>query len=162
MRAVSNTSPLLNLGAIGQAHLFRALFSEVTAPHAVRAEIDRLGHVDARFVAAEIDPFVRFLSVGNIERARLLGLHLDPGEAEAIALAVETSPDVVLLDERRARRTARVLGLRPLGVVGLLLLGKRRGHVVAIGPLLDDLASKAGFWMGDRLRDRALREAGEA
>jgi predicted nucleic acid-binding protein len=50
-----------------------------------------------------------FLPVQDRARVALLSLHLDPGEAEAIALAVETKADLLLLDER-----LNALGLKRL------------------------------------------------
>jgi len=50
----------------------------------------------------------------------LLLAELDEGEAESIALAIEIKADVILLDERDARRVARSMGLQVLGTVGIL------------------------------------------
>ena len=46
--------------------------------------------------------------------------NLDPGEADAIALALAIHADVLLIDEHRGRSEARRLGLQPLGVIGVL------------------------------------------
>jgi uncharacterized protein len=94
----------------------------------------------------------------------LLSLHLDPGEAEAIALAVETKEtkaDLLLLDERLATRTAQRLGLKTLGLLGVLLLAKRKRYLAEIRPILDRLESEAGFWIGDQLRRKVLHLASE-
>ena len=40
---------------------------------------------------------------------------LDPGESEAIALAIELSADVVLMDDQTGRREATRQGLRVAG-----------------------------------------------
>jgi len=40
MRAVRNTSPLMNLAAIGKQHLLQELFSEIIAPVAVVEELE--------------------------------------------------------------------------------------------------------------------------
>ena len=48
----------------------------------------------------------------------LPGLH--PGEIEAISLARQLSADLLLMDERDAVATAREMGLRVVGTVGLL------------------------------------------
>jgi hypothetical protein len=99
---VTNTSPLLNLAAIGEARLLPALFGRVTAPNMVREEIDSLRLRDHRFQSADIASAASFSAVGDSSRVALLSLHLDPGEAEAIALALELRADLILLDERRA------------------------------------------------------------
>ena len=86
---------------------------------------------------------------------------LDPGESEAIVLALDTQADLLLLDERKARAVAARLGVRFIGLLGVLLEAKRRGHILSVKPLLDSLIVKAGFWLGSQVYSRALREAGE-
>jgi predicted nucleic acid-binding protein len=50
---------------------------------------------------------------------RLLRASLDAGEAEAIALALELSADLILLDEKDGRSVAARAGLRVTGVLGV-------------------------------------------
>jgi len=54
---------------------------------------------------------------------------LDAGERTAIALAIDRSCELVLIDERAGVAAARSLGLRVTGTLGLLELGARRGLV---------------------------------
>ena len=86
---------------------------------------------------------------------------LDRGEAESIALALELEADVVFLDEREGRRVAQHLGLRVVGVVGILLDAKSHGVIKAVRPHLDDLRHIAGFYLDDALYAHALLLAGE-
>jgi len=82
-------------------------------------------------------------------------------EAEAIALAAEIHGDRIVLDDKKARRVARELGLDPTGTVGVILRAKRKGVVPHCRPLLDDLM-REGFYLSDSLYEEALRLAGEA
>jgi predicted nucleic acid-binding protein len=61
---------------------------------------------------------------------KLLTVDLHQGEAEAIALAVETKSDWLLIDEREGREFARRLGLHMTGVLGVLLRAKRMGLII--------------------------------
>lgn len=90
-----------------------------------------------------------------------LATDLDPGEAEALAVALELRADLVLIDEKRGRDVARRFGLRFVGLLGIVLDAKRKGHVRAVRPLLDELAADAGFWIRDDLRREILEAAGE-
>jgi predicted nucleic acid-binding protein len=54
---------------------------------------------------------------------------LDQGEAEAIALAIATGAELVLLDERRGRRAARERQLNVAGTIGVLDAAATRGLI---------------------------------
>lgn len=54
-------------------------------------------------------------------------LGLDPGETEAIGLALELGIGTVIMDERKGRRAAAQLGLRTIGTLALLELGDENG-----------------------------------
>jgi predicted nucleic acid-binding protein len=54
---------------------------------------------------------------------------LGAGERGAILLAKSLSADLLLLDERKARRIAREAGLTITGCLGVLELGARRGLI---------------------------------
>ena len=74
----------------------------------VRDEPDRLPHGRA---AADIrkvrdDGWIKQRAITDARVARIIGVNLDKGESEAIALAVELSADLVLLDETDGRRAA--------------------------------------------------------
>lgn len=92
---------------------------------------------------------------------RALQGELDHGEAVALALAVELQADVVLIDERRARAVASRLGLNVVGVLGVLVEAKHKALVPLLKPVLDDLITRAGFWVSSRLYERVLQAVGE-
>ena len=54
---------------------------------------------------------------------------LDPGEAEAIGLALQVKADWLLTDDAQARRFAERLALEVHGSVGLLLWAVAAGHL---------------------------------
>ncbi|WP_295588172.1 DUF3368 domain-containing protein [uncultured Lamprocystis sp.] len=68
---------------------------------------------------------------------------------------------LVLMDERDGRHRAQRMGLRTMGVVGVLLLAKERGLLSAVRPSLDALRSQAGFWLSDAVYRQALGIAKE-
>jgi predicted nucleic acid-binding protein len=65
------------------------------------------------------------------------------------------------MDERLGRETARHLGLRYTGLIGVLIEAKHKGLIGAVKPQLDALRNLAGFRIGDVLYTRVLRDEGE-
>ncbi len=86
---------------------------------------------------------------------------LDYGEAETIAVALDLGADLVLIDEREGRRHAQRLGLRTLGLVGLLIEPKARQLVDRIRPELIALRQQAGFFLSEAVFQEGIRLAGE-
>lgn len=162
MIVVANTSPLTNLAAIGQFDLLRRLYGQLHIGQGVWEELNAEGQRwPGRDDVAGADWIERHV-VQNRPLVTALQRDLDLGEAETIALALEVEASLVLLDEREARRAAKRLRLRVIGVMGLLLEAKECGAVKAVRPHLDALRQTAGFYLGDSLYDHALSLAGES
>lgn len=157
---VSNTSPLTNLAAIGDFDLLRQLFERIHIPEAVHHELGAMG-TDWPGKAEVARDWVEIHGVKMRHLVTSLNQDLDPGESEAIALGIELDATLVLMDERDGRYRARRLGLRPMGVIGALLLAKERGLIPDIRRRLDALRSDAGFWLSESVYRQALTAAGE-
>ena len=87
---------------------------------------------------------------------------LDPGERDALALALELKVAVVLIDERIGREVAIQLGFHTIGVLGILQEAKRRKLLLEIRSLIEALEADAEFRIHPDLRARVLRDAGES
>src|SRR5881394_1807529 len=129
---ISDASPLVHLGAIGRFELLKQLYPVLLIPPAVWTEVTVAGQ--GRPGAAELTSAVQAgwitlqtPAATTLARAELSGL--DQGEAEALALALDTSAECVLLDELRGRAVARILGVRAIGTLGVLIEAKGRGFV---------------------------------
>lgn len=161
MIVVSNTSPITNLAAIGELELLNRLYGEIVIPEGVWDELHSMGVSWPGAPEVDSASWVSRRSVQNGLLVDVLSLELDRGEAETIALALELAADLVLLDEREGRRTARRLGLSVIGVLGVLLDAKQSGHLLTIGPSVDALRKSAGFYLSDTLVQSVLELAGE-
>jgi predicted nucleic acid-binding protein len=163
MAVISNTSPILALSAIGRLDLLETQFGEVLIPTAVQAELktetDFRGAKDIR--QALKDGWLKLQAVENAYLAQALAMELDHGEAEAIALALETRSQVILLDEHDGRIKARAMGLQPIGVLGILLRAKKDGRVPSLKACIEALQSEVGFFVADELVQTILGQAGE-
>jgi predicted nucleic acid-binding protein len=158
---VSNTSPISNLAAIGRLDLLKRFYGTITIPGAVAEELSAAPSFGPGMILTLGEPWIQVCQVANRALVDSVSQQLAPGEAEAIALAVERHADLLLMDERRGRRAAKGLGLRHVGLLGILAEAKRRGFVPAVRPLLDLLVTRAGFWVSRELYARVLHETGE-
>lgn len=66
-------------------------------------------------------------------------LNLDKGESEAIVLANNINADLIVIDERKARKIAKDIGLNVTGTLGILVEAKQKGLIKELKPLLDGL-----------------------
>ncbi|HEY7771460.1 DUF3368 domain-containing protein [Longimicrobium sp.] len=159
MIVVSDSSTLIAMGSVGRISLLATLYGEVLVPQAVWSEVVRDGRPGAREVASAT--WIRAVPVVNRLCVAELLKQVGPGEAEAISLAQESHAEVLLIDERRARRIAIDLGLPITGVLGVLLEAKQKGLIPALKPVLDEMTSTVAFRIKRRLYEAALRDAGE-
>jgi uncharacterized protein len=161
MIVVSNTSPLTSLAAIGHFDLLRALFGKIHIASGVWEELNKGGRRHPGSSEVEGASWVEHHDMGDSHLVVALRRDLDRGEAETLALAVELRAEIVLLDEQEGRHAATRLGLRPLGVLGILLEAKKLGAIEEIRPFLDALRHRAGFFLGEQLYRQVLEQAGE-
>ncbi len=161
MVIVSDTSPIINLAIIGHLDLIPRLFHKVILPQAVFDEIvlDGAGLPGAEEIRQAT--WVEIKACQNTALISLLSQELDPGESEAIALALEIHADFILMDEDLGRRIALRYHLQPLGVLGILLRAKSEGFIAAIKPCMDDLIQQAGFFIHTKLYLDVIQAAGE-
>lgn len=163
MRAVSDTSPISSLAAIGRLSLLRSQFPEIWIPTAVREELgahpDRAALTTIQGALGE--GWIKCASVAASHLLSVLSLHLHRGEAEAIALAAELKAEVIIIDEQEGRELASQAGLYVTGVLGVLLRAKRDGHILALKPEIQSLRDKARFFVHPSLEAKVLAAAGE-
>lgn len=145
---------------MGQLQLLHSLFGEVLIPPAVVRELEQ---PRSRFLPVLVQglPFIRVQSPTDRKAVEELLDTLGPGEAEAIALAMEIHADAILIDEKAGRAVARQRGLLPLGILGTLVRAKQRGFLGEVKPLLDRLQTELGFFISPSIRTTILRQVSE-
>ena len=154
---VSNTTPLISLVGVGLLDLLSAIYGEIWVPDAVYAEYQtgRVTHAGS----PDLSTFAWFVVHPTIPHPDVL-TNLDAGEAAALTLALHSLAQLVLLDEQRARREAKRLGLPIAGSLTVLLEAKRRGLLPLVGPIIDQMIAQ-GRRIGADLKAHVLTLAGE-
>jgi len=157
---VVDASPLIFLAKLDRLDFLKRSADQVVAPSAVLREISE----QRDKASMKINEAQRsWLGVREVEDRRLVDVlmaDLDAGESEALALAIESGAERVVLDDLDARRLADRLGLARIGTLGLLLAAKLRGELPSLRAEIDRL-QKEGFRVSPALAQALLREAAE-
>lgn len=155
MIVVSDASPIVALHHLGHVQVLTTLFGEVLVPPAVVAELTA-GAPKWRPVQVSDYPYIIVRAPIDSAHVMQLRRRLDPGESEALTLAVELGARLVLIDERAGRSAAASLGLVYTGTVGVLMRARARQLVPDVRPLIERLREEIGFFIADAVVDRAL------
>ena len=128
MIVVSDTTPLNYLVLIGAQEVLPALFGQVVIPETVLGELQAAATPEAvRDWIASPPPWLVTRKAAAVPDPSLS--HLHEGEREAIHLAEELRADLLLLDERAARKVAASRGLTTSGTLAILDRAAEKGLV---------------------------------
>ena len=134
------------------------LFKKVIIPQKV---YDELCHYENHKEDIEKRNWIWIKAVADYKQVRKLEKQLDTGEAEAIVLAKEMNADLLVIDERKGRKTAEKFGLKIIGLLGVLIIAKKRRYLKELKPILDRLIDEVGFRVSNKLYERILKEVDE-
>jgi len=154
MPIISDTSPLILLKKADGIYLLKELFREVIIPPQVQKEL----YVKEESYFSRIG----FLKVQNPKKElfKVLSLTLDEGEAGAIALAIEHDLPL-LIDDLKGRKTAKQLGLKYIGTLGILKIAKNREIISDVKPFIERLL-RSGYYISPQLVEKFFKEVGES
>ena len=163
MIVISDTSVITNLVAIHHLCLLQQFYDLILIPEAVYRELADIDPPVPGPVAVQTLDWLEVLSLRDRTIADQLQnqFQLDPGESEAIALALEINADLLLIDERRGRAEATRLGLRLTGLLGMLVEAKQRSLIPSVKPLMDALIATSEFRVSQLLYEQILQMVNE-
>lgn len=155
---IADASTLIGLLRIGQLYLLEKLFKKIIIPKGVYNEV-------AVYRKEGFNVFKRstYFIVKNVEdrvSTDFLMPSFGKGEAEVLALAKEKKADLILLDEKRARKTARRAGFKVMGILGILIMSKNKGFIPLVKPFIEKL-NRQGFRISEKVIKRILKEVRE-
>ena len=146
---ISDTSCLIILNKIGELDLLRQLYNTVTITQDILLEYGE-----------QLPDWIEVQQANDQYRQQLLEMQIDKGEASAIALALETADNIVILDDWKARKLAERLGISVTGTLGVIIKAKNNGLIPSIKPYLDKIR-ETNFRISEELEQIALKEANE-
>ena len=133
MKAVADSGPLIHLAAVNQFALLRAYFAELLVPQAVFQEVVEAGRGQPGSRETEDARSSGWVTSVSLEdpagMAPFLRRGMSPVDATVTAQALSHPDRMLLTDDLTIRHTALDLGLQVYGTIGVLINGKRDGHV---------------------------------
>ncbi len=152
LRVVLDTSVVIVLSKLGVLEKALNLFSDVEVPSGVLEELERKKDETYR-------EFMRIVSRGmvHIEDVKKKFPRLGLGESSAILLALMKGK-IVVLDDKRARKVARELGLQVIGTLSILKKLHDDGVLTQTPDAVYKRLLETGFYVDKRLFKKIFLE----
>jgi len=157
---VLDAGPVIHLDEIGCLHLLTD-FKRILLPVAVSQEIEI--HRSAAFQKNILFEKVETV-ISETINATCAMFSLDAGEIQAIGLCSQYPASILLTDDASARLTAKTLGIRAYGTIGVILRATRRkqlspGEVIL---KLEELPAKSTLFIKQSLLNEIIGEVRRA
>lgn len=146
---ISDTICLILLEKIGELHLLHKLFGTITTTNEVAEEF-----------GMPLPSWIELKQPVDKNYQSIIGLSVDKGEASAIALALELTDCLLIIDDIKGRKLAQQLGLPIIGTMGVVVDAKLAGIIPSVKPILDKIKA-TNFRITDQLEQLILTRAGE-
>lgn len=154
-RVVINSSPLITLFRAELHPLLPELFPSIVVPEAVWSEVTATSHPDPAAFGLPQTEWAQRTPVPISSEVAIW--NLGAGETAVLSFALRQAGYTAIVDDRAARRCARVLDIHILGTAGVIVLAKRRGLIGSTREALQRL-QKAGLWLSQELIDKLSAE----
>ncbi len=147
---ISDSSCLIALDNIGMISILKDLYEKIYITEEVYSEFGQ-----------SIENWIEIKPVENKNYLRILNQLVDLGEASTIALSLELTDNLMILDDKKARTVANNLNLKFTGLLGVILKAKQQEIIPSVLEVLNKLKS-VNFRISDAIENEVLRLADEA
>lgn len=125
---ITDTSCFITLEKIGAFEVLHQSFKNIVTTPEIQQEF-----------GSELPSWVEIRPVQDVTLQEVFKETVDAGEASAIALAMETSNAILIVDDLKGRKLASRMALNYMGTLGLLLKAKEYGVILAVKPYIDKI-----------------------
>ena len=122
MIVIADSSALVALSICQALPLLEILFKKIYVSEAVYKEISIEGKSEAEALTDYLSSRIKLVQTDKIQVMNTA--NLGSGEQEAIALYMELSADLLIIDDARAKKVAYANGLEVMGSVGGVIISK--------------------------------------
>ena len=146
---ISDSSCLIALDNIGMISILKDLYENIYITPQVHSEFGQ-----------SIEDWIEIKPVENKNYVLILNQLVDLGEASTIALSLELTDNLMILDDKKARTVANNLNLKFTGLLGVILKAKQQQIISSVSDILNKLKS-VNFRISDATESEILRLASE-
>jgi len=104
--------------------------------------------------------WIQILQIKNNMAKVFYKSQLHDGEVEVMILGKELNAELLIIDDKNAKKHAKYLGFVVTGTLGVLIKAKKEGYVQSIKPLIKKLISE-NIYIDSRIIEYCLKEVGE-
>lgn len=144
-----DTSCLIFLDKIEEIEVLQKLYSRTI--------------VTREIVEEHISPLKTWIEIQTAKEKRyqkVLEQTVDKGEASIMVLALEMENCIVSIDDLKARKVAKRMGLRVTGTLGIIQKAKKAGYIESMRETMEKL-KRVDFRISERIEQELLRLSGE-
>lgn len=154
-----NASPIITLNKIGQIDLLVKLCDELVIPQGVVDEIQNGGYDDqaVTWIREKAQQYIQ--PVSNIDPV-VASWDLGMGESHVMSWLVEHPGFEAILDDRAARKAAKILQMPVRGTLSIIGLAKQQGYISSARTEYEKLI-EIGFRISADVLLKALAAVGE-
>ena len=124
-KVISNTSCLIALSNIGRLDVLRSLYGTISVTPEVAGEFGEA-----------LPDWISVVPVSDPSKTKLIQQTLDLGESSTVALAIEQADSLLILDDGKARRFAKNMGLSMTGTLGIIVKASQTGLIEDVAVVL--------------------------
>ncbi len=139
---IADASCLITLDNINETDLLPKLYTQIYVTPEVAGE-----------VGESLPEWASQRSSSNHALIDQLSAKLEIGEATSIALALELQDCLLIIDEKKGRRTARQLGIDFTGTFGIIMKGFDLGLIDSPNTIVERL-ERVGFRISETLKTK--------
>ncbi len=153
-KVIVNSTPLIVLGNAGLLEILQKLYGRILVPEAVYQEVTAKDDAAGMILLNGAD-WIQVEQVQNQSDARIFSSRLHAGEVEVMLLAREQKADLLIIDDNAAKSTAKYLGMKVTGSLGVLLRAKQMGFLEDINDAMERII-RNGFYVSEALKKHII------
>ena len=157
-KVIVNSTPLIILSKIGELEILKNLYGDIIIPRAVFEEVTRKNDLAKEKILNS--EWIKILEVQDKSDRKIYQAKLHDGEVEVMMLAKEISADLLIIDDNAAKKTAKFLGFKVTGTLGILIKAKAEKIISEVRPILEKMLAEK-FYISDKILNLVLKTARE-